>query len=143
MEAAGDAGFGVIRRTFGPASDQGSSAGAAAARAWVIPSADLSSKDEWRLVLTNPGTTNAEVSLWLLSPNGLSERLSPRVLNVAPGRSRAVGADFTEAAKAGAVVAIAKGGTFVPLATSYTSGGGYAAAVGVRIPERWIPSDLR
>jgi hypothetical protein len=109
----------------------------------VVPSADLSPSDEWRLVLANPGKDTVSVQLWLVSASGLSEKLSPRLVNVAPGRSRAVAVDFTTASRLGSVVAVASNGTFVPVATSSTGdGNGYAAAVGVAIPPRWIPAKL-
>ena len=50
---------------------------------------------------------------------------------------------FVEAARDSAVLAVAAAGTFVPAAASYSTGvdglAGYAVAVGVPIPETWIP----
>ena len=140
--AAGD-GFAAARRAVGATGeDDGSTAGASAPKAaWVIPSAAVSLKDEWRLVLSNTGREPAIVKLWLLSAAGLSEKLSPRVVTVSPGRTRTVAEDFTFAARAGSVVAVSSDGTFVPLAASYTAGGGgFATAVGVPIPPRFVPA---
>jgi hypothetical protein len=133
-------GVASARRSFGPGGDQGSTSGAAPAAAWAIAAGTFSSKDEWRLVLTNPGVTQAVVKLWLVSAGGISEKLSPRSITISPGRTRPVAADFTLAARLGSVIAVATDGTFVPLAASYTgTGSGYATAVGVPIPPRWVP----
>ncbi|MFN2544832.1 MAG: DUF5719 family protein [Actinomycetota bacterium] len=141
VDATTDAGLAVARRTFGPGADQGSTAGAAPSAAWVVASAAVSPKDGWRLMLANPGSETASVTLWLVSAAGLSEKLSPRLVNVGAGESRLVAEDFTAGARLGSVVAVATSGTFVPLAASSTGdGAGYATAVGVPIPGRWIPA---
>jgi hypothetical protein len=43
----------------------------------------------------------------------------------------------------GAVIAVAKSGTFVPMATSFSPhGAAYSVAVGEAIPPRWIPNGI-
>ena len=142
-EASGG-GIAVARRTFGPNGDEGSTAGGEPGQAWMVSSAATGSGDTWRLLLANPGRTTATVKLWLFSAAGLSGKLSPRLVRVPPGRTRAVAADFTTAARLGAILAVATTGTFVPLAASSTSDGtGYATATGVPVPSRRLEPSFR
>jgi hypothetical protein len=143
LQAARGSSFAAALRTFGPGGDEGSTTGGEPAAAWVVASGALGPKDDWRLVLANPASRPARVTLWLVSASGVARKLSPRVVVVGPRRSRLVGVDFTQGARLGAVVAVATGGTFVPLAASYTADGhGYSSALGVPIPARWIPNGM-
>ena len=128
----------------GPNGDEGSIAGAEPAPVWVVSSAATGSGDTWRLLLANPGRDTVTVKLWLFSAAGLSGKVSPRLVRVPPGRTRAVAADFTTAARLGSILVVATAGTFVPLAASSTSDGtGYATATGVPIPPRWVERSFR
>jgi hypothetical protein len=52
-----------------------------------------------------------------------------------------VPAEFNPDRPQGSVVAVADSGTFIPVEVSYSaSGAGYAVAVGVPIPDRFVPS---
>jgi Family of unknown function (DUF5719) len=144
LSATNGDGIAVARRSFGPGGDEGSTAGAAPTGAWVVSSGATGSRDTWRLVLSNPGRVTATVKLWLFSAAGLSSKLSPRLVRVPPGRTRAVAADFTTAARVGSILAVATTGTFVPLAASSTSDGtGYSTSVGVPVPTRWLDRAYR
>jgi len=133
-------GLALARRSLGPSSDAGSSAGAAAGPAWVLAAGTFSRDDGWRLDLADPGPDVALVEVWLVSPRGAAQKPSVRTLRVGAGQTRSVGSDFTAQAPLGSVVVVALRGVVVPLAASSTRGGGYATSVGVPIPGRWVPS---
>lgn len=126
------------RRTFGVVSDQGSTGGAAPATAWLILPAVAGSPSNPGLVLSNPGSEPAEVSLTYLG----SAAPAVSVL-VPPDRTVGAPAEFVEQAPDGAVIAIATSGTFVPAAASYSLGreglAAYAVALGIPIPASWLP----
>ena len=107
-----------------------------------MPAATFSKRDTWRLVLANPGSTVAVVKLWLLSTPGALAKPVVWTLRVYAGQSHLVGADFNSPAPHGSAVVLASGGSVVPLVASSTSSGGYATAVGVPIPARWVPKTL-
>ena len=136
-------GFAVVRRSLGPGSDAGSTAGAVPARAWVVPAATFSRKNTWRLVLSNPGSTVAVVKVWLLSTPGDLHRQVVRTLRVYAGQSHLVSRSFNAPAPRGAAVVTVSGASVVPLVASSTSTGGFATAVGVPIPARWVPTSPR
>jgi Family of unknown function (DUF5719) len=132
------------RRTFGVASDQGSTTGATrAGSAWIVLPAVVGSPAHPGLVLANPGDVSAEVTLSAL-PAG--DRPGPESVTVEVPAGRTVQAPkaFVEAAPFSAVVATATSGTFVPAAASYSLGregyATYAVAIGVPVPQGWVAS---
>jgi hypothetical protein len=133
-------GIAAARRTYGVASDQASTGGAAPAAAWVIlPTVDASPSHPG-LVLANPAREPAEVTLRYLAP----ATAEPIRLTIPPMRTVTAPRGFVEAAPAGAVVATASGGTFVPASASYSHGregfATYAVALGIPVPSGWIPA---
>ncbi|HZD16868.1 MAG TPA: hypothetical protein VE669_01880, partial [Actinomycetota bacterium] len=138
--AAHGPGLAPARRTYGVASDQGSTAGATPAAAWVVLPTVLGSPSHPGLVLANPGPETAEVTLTHLG-SGSAE---PVVVTVPPGRTATAPKAFVQAAPEGAVLAVASMGTFVPAAASYSLGregfATYAVALGVPIPAAWRPA---
>ena len=110
----------AVRRTFGVVSDQGSvDGGAPPASSWIVLPAVAGSPSNPGLVLTNPGTEPAVVTLGFLSPG-------PRraVTRDACRRARRVEApeEFLAGRPRGRVLAKATSGTFVPAAASYSLG---------------------
>jgi hypothetical protein len=144
-EASGGAGIAAARRTFGVASDQGSTTGASdPAFAWVVLPAVAGSPSHPGLVLSNPGSQPVAVTLSFLSVADAGSLPDPITVDVPAGRTVGVPKDFLEAAPNAAVLAVADGRTFVPAAASYSLGregiAAFAVALGVPIPEAWIPS---
>jgi hypothetical protein len=138
----GDVAF--ARRTYGVASDQGSTTGVPeAAAAWVVLPTVVGSPARPGLVLANPGEEAAEVTLSVLS-SGDQPVPKPVTVTVPPGRTVQAPKAFVEAAPLSAILATATGGTFVPAGASYSLGregiATYAVAVGVRIPDAWLPA---
>lgn len=132
-------GVAAARRTFGVESDQASTAGAVPGQAWLVLPAVLGSPSHPKLVLSNPGTEPAVVTLSYLAPAS-----APSVtVTVPPHRTVGAPREFVEAGPRGAVLAVATGGTFVPAAASYSLGregfATYAVALGVPIPDPWVP----
>jgi hypothetical protein len=127
------------RRTYGVVSDQGSSEGAVPAAAWLVLPAVAGSPSNPGLVLSNPGSGPAEVTLSYLGS------ASPAVSVLVPAnRTISAPAEFVEQEPEGAVIAIATSGTFVPAAASYSLGreglAAYAVALGIPIPASWLPA---
>jgi Family of unknown function (DUF5719) len=136
VQASGDVAAG--RRSFGLQGDQGSTAGVTApAGAWVVSSPGASGADQVRLYLTNPGRRNVRVELFTLTPDGTGP--GPiQTVDVAAGTTAQLVTDAV--APPSSVIALSAGGTFVPVEASYSRhGAGYAVAVGVPIPSRWMP----
>jgi hypothetical protein len=133
-------GIAAARRTYGVASDQAATTGAAPAAAWVVLSSVSGSPSHPGLVLANPGTEPAEVTLTYLAP----APAAPVTITVPPMRTVTAPREFVEGAPSGAVVAVAGSGTFVPASASYSRGregfATYAVALGIPIPEGWIPA---
>ncbi len=124
----------AARRTFGVVSDQGSTEGAAPSASWVILPVVVGSPSHPGLVLANPGSEPAVVTLSYLG----EESTQTVTLTVPPGRTLAVPEDFLQIAPESPVVAVASSGTVVAGAASYSLGregfATYAVAVGIPIP---------
>jgi hypothetical protein len=92
------------------------------------------------LVLANPGTAPAEVTLTVLAP-GVA---TPVTVTVPPRSTVLAPQAFVEAASEVAVLAVAGSGTFVPGAVSSSLGreglATYAAALGIPVPDGWVPA---
>ncbi len=132
-------GLAASRRTFGQTSDQAASNGAAPGTAWLVLPAVAGAPSHPGLVLSNPGSEAAEVTLTYLGAAG------PEVsISVPAGRTATAPAEFVQAAPQGAVIAVASSGTFVPAAASYSLGregfASYAVALGIPIPDDWLPA---
>lgn len=139
------AGVAGARRTFGVASDQGSTTGASApAAAWVVLPAIAGSPAHPGLVIANPGSEPVRVTLSFLPGPETGSPPGPVTVTVPAGRTVGAPKDFLEAAPNAAVLAVADAGTFVPAASSYSLGregiATFAVALGVPIPEAWIPA---
>jgi Family of unknown function (DUF5719) len=136
-------GVAADRRTFGISSDQASTIGAGAPAAdWVVLPAVAGSPNRPGLVLANPSDTAVEVRLAFL-PSGDRAVPSSVTVRIPAGRSAHAPADWLASAPNAAVLATATAGTFVPAAASYSLGregvAAYAVALGVRIPDAWVP----
>jgi len=143
---AGPAGFGVaaVRRTFGVSSDQGATAGSTKPTAfWVVLPAVAGAPYNPRLFLANPGADPIDVTLSLLPSEVGAAVPAPILITVPAGRTVSVPGEFLDGQPPGAVLAVAAGGTFVPVAASYSLGregfATYAVAIGVPIPHFWMP----
>lgn len=127
----------AARRTFGRVSDQGATAGASPAPAWVILPAVAGTPSHPAIAVANPGPEPAEITFTRLATG------EEATLTVAPRRTRTVPKEFLEADPEAVVIAIATSGTFVPASASYSLGregfATYAVALGIPIPERWMP----
>ena len=125
----------AVRRTFGVVSDQASVTGARPASSWIVLPAVAGEPSNPGLVLTNPGTEPAIVTLRFLSP-GPAEQIS---VTVPPGSTVEAPEQFLQIAPDTGVWAEAASGTFIPAAASYSLGhegfATYAVALGVPIPE--------
>lgn len=128
---ASGSGVAAVRRTFGVASDQAGVTGAAPTQAWIVLPAVAGSPSAPGLVLANPGTEPAVVTLRYLSPGPADEV----TVTVAPGTTLQAPQAFVRLAPDVAVVAVATSGTFVAAAASYSLGregiATYAVALGV------------
>jgi hypothetical protein len=137
-------GVAVARRTFGVVSDQGSTIGAVPSAAWVILPTVAGSPNHPGLVLANPGTEPAKLTLTYLPGLEAGSIPGPVTVTVPPGRAIQGPSDFIVAAPESAILAIASSGTFVPAGASYSLGregsAAYAVALGVPIPQAWVPS---
>jgi hypothetical protein len=127
------------RRTFGVVSDQASSNGAVPGAAWLILPTVAGSPSHPGLVLANPGSVPAEVTL-----SAIGSASTPITITIPANRTVSAPADFLEAAPEGAVLAIAASGTFVPASASYSFGregsATYAVAIGIPMPPGWGPT---
>ena len=135
----------VGRRTFGVASDQASTVGASApATAWIVLPTVAGTPNHPGIVLTNPGDVSSSVTLSVLpATGGTAVPPEPVTVEVPPGRTVTAPGAFAEAAPRGAVLVVASEGTVVAAGASYSLGregyATYAVALGVPIPDAWIP----
>jgi Family of unknown function (DUF5719) len=135
---------GLALRTLGVNGDQGATVGAsAAASAWVVLPAVAGPPANPGLVLANPGTDPAVVTLSYL-PSGGGPVPAPVTVTVQPGRTSAAPKGFVTARPFSGILARATSGTFVAEASSYSLGqngiASYATSLGVPLPTAWIPS---
>jgi hypothetical protein len=134
-----DPGVAAIRRTFGSVSDQGSTIGGAPAAAWIVLPAVGGDPNHPGLAIANAGDTDAQVELTAI---GSGEDPVPMTI---PARSSALAPrGFVTAHPDEAVLVLASQGAVVPSAVSYSRGregfATYAVALGIPIPEGWVPS---
>jgi uncharacterized protein DUF5719 len=133
-------GVAAARRTYGVVSDQGSTSGAVPASAWVVLPAVLGSPSHPGLAFANPGTEPVELTVSHLAP----AEADPVTFTIPAHRTAIAPRAFLDAAPDAAVLAVASDGTFVPAAASYSRGregfATYAVALGIEIPEGWIPA---
>jgi hypothetical protein len=134
LEVSGDR-TAAVRRTFGTVSDQGAVTGAEPASSWVVLPTVAGSPSHPGLVLANPGTEPAEVTLSFLSP-GPDQQVT---VSVPPLSTAEAPQRFLNVAPEVGVVARATSGTFVPASASYSLGiegyAGYAVALGIPIAQ--------
>jgi hypothetical protein len=125
----------AVRRTFGVVSDQASVTGAQPASSWIVLPAVAGEPSNPGLVLANPGTEPAVVTLSFLAP-GPAEQVT---VTVPAGSTVAASEGFLQAAPEAGVSATATSGTFIPAAASYSLGqegfATYAVALGIPIPQ--------
>ncbi len=130
-------GVAAARRTYGVVADQASTPGAIPAAAWIVLPAVAGSPSVPNLALANPGSEAAEVEITYLAPAEGSI-----VITIPPGRTATPPVEFREIAPDAAVSVIARRGTFVPAAASYSLGreglATYAVALGIAIPDAWV-----
>lgn len=137
-------GTAAARRTFGVASDQGSTVAAAAPHpAWVLLPAVAGRPSKPGLVLANPGEEPAKVTLSFLTA-GIEPAPAPIQVSVPAGRSVSAPRDFLALKPRSAVLAVASSGTFVPAFASYSLGregvAAFAVSLGVPVPAAWVPT---
>jgi hypothetical protein len=124
----------AVRRTFGSVSDQAAVTGARPAASWLVLPTVAGSPSNPGLVLANPGSEPAEVTLAFLSP-GPVERVT---VTVPPQSTVKAPEGFLRVAPEAGVSATASSGTFVPASASYSLGvegfAAYAVALGVPVP---------
>jgi hypothetical protein len=132
VEAEGP-GLAAARRTFGVVSDQGSTTGAEPAASWLVLPAVAGSPSHPGLVLANPGTEPAVVTL-----SYLGAETATVTLTVPPRRTLAAPEEFLQVAPESPVLAVASSGTVVAGAASYSLGregfATYAVALGIPMP---------
>lgn len=139
-------GVAFARRTFGVVADQGSTTGATEpARAWILLPSVIGEPAHPQIALTNPGPSPISVTLRTL-PAEEGAALSRATVRVPAGATVLAPRGFVAQAAGGGVLAVSEGGTFVPVSASYALGregwATYAVAVGVPVPERWIPDGV-
>lgn len=143
LTARGD-GVAVARRTFGVATDQGGTLGAVPSAAWIVLPTVVGAPNHPGLVLANPGPGPAEVTLTYLPGLEAGSAPGPVTVTIPPGRAIQGPKEFVGASPGSAILAIASSGTFVPAGASYSLGregfATYAVAIGVPIPDAWVPS---
>jgi hypothetical protein len=137
-------GVAFARRTFGVVADQGSTAGAAeAGTAWVLVPSVIGQPSHPRIALANPGEVPASVVLSVLPVEGVAAP-PPVTVRIPPGATVLAPKGFTAQAATSSVLAVAQVGTFVPVSASYALGregwATYAVALGVRLPDGWVPA---
>ena len=124
-------GVAAVRRTFGVASDQAAVTSGVPAPSWIVPPAVAGSPNVPGLVLSNPGTEPAIVTLRFLSPGPADET----TVTVAPGTTVQAPQAFVRAAPEAAVLATASSERSSPAAASYSLGregvATYAVALGI------------
>ena len=107
----------------------------------MIQAGTAAPSGKWAVSFANPGTAPVEVRLSLIDGGGPVSKPPPMTVTIPAGRTTLVGPGFTRGAPQGAIVAIASSGTFVPLATSFTSDErSYAVSMGEPIPAHWVPA---
>ena len=125
----------AVRRTFGVVSDQASVTGAQPASSWIVLPAVAGEPSNPGLVLANPGTEPAVITLSFLAP-GPAEQVT---ITVPAGSTVAAPEGFLQAAPEAGVSATATSGTFIPATASYSLGqegfATYAVALGIPIPQ--------
>jgi hypothetical protein len=125
----------AVRRTFGTVSDQAAVTGAEPASSWVVLPTVAGSPSNPGLVLANPGTEPAEVTLSFLAP-GPDQQIT---VTVPPGSTEEAPESFLRVAPEVGVLARATSGTFVPASASYSLGvegfAAFAVALGIRVPD--------
>jgi hypothetical protein len=123
----------AVRRTYGVVSDQASTGGAEPAADWLVLPTAAGSPSNPGLVLANPGTEPAVVTLSYLSP-GPAETVE---VTIPPGSAVQAPKAFRVLDPQAAVIARASAGTFVPASVSYSLGregfATFAAALGIPI----------
>jgi len=131
----GDASGGVVavRRTFGVSGDQGATAGAAApAESWVVLPAVADPPYDVRLLISNPGSVDANVRISLLGEEGVGPVTT---ITVAAHRTALVPTEFTNGDPLDAMYVVATQGAVVPVVAGYSSEmAGYAVSAGVPTP---------
>lgn len=137
-------GVAFARRTFGVVADQGSTTGASQpGAAWVLTPSVIGQPSHPQIVLANPGAEPASVTLSVLPVEGASAP-PPVTVGIPPGGTVLAPKGFTAQAATSSVLAVASTGTFVPVSASYALGregyATYAVAVGVRLPDGWVPA---
>ena len=124
----------AVRRTFGVVSDQASVTGAQPASSWIVLPAVAGEPSNPGLVLANPGTEPAVVTLSFLAPGPVDQV----TVTVPAGSTVAAPKAFLQAAPEAGVSAVATSGTFIPASASYALGhegfATYAVALGIPIP---------
>lgn len=123
----------VARRSFSEQGDDGATTGVLPATSWVVlPAVTQTGPFEPRLVIANPGTQPADVSLRVLPENESKGGLTLPSAVVAPGTTEAI--ELPEDAVHSAVVVTAD----VPVASGIVGysddGRGYAVSAGVPMP---------
>jgi hypothetical protein len=125
----------AVRRTFGVISDQAAATGASPASSWIVLPAVAGEPSNPGLVLANPGTEAAVVTLSFLAP-GPADQVT---VTVPAGSTVAVPEGFLQVAPEAGVSATATSGTFIPASASYSLGhegfATYAVALGIPIPQ--------
>lgn len=124
----------AVRRTFGTASDQAAVTGAEPSAAWVVLPAVAGDPSNPGLVLSNPGSEPAVITLRYLAP-GPADEVS---VTVEPGSTVQAPEAFLRLAPEVGVLAEASSGTFIPASASYSLGpegvATYAVALGIAVP---------
>ncbi|MEX0832707.1 MAG: DUF5719 family protein [Actinomycetota bacterium] len=138
IDVRGQAGFGVAaaRRSFSGQGDRGATSGVAApASDWLVLPAGLKGPLEPRLVISNPGEEEAEVTVTLLGESGPLQDPGPETFRVGPGRTAVLPSKITEKApRAAALVEASSGEVVASFATYSANRNGYAVSAGLPIP---------
>jgi hypothetical protein len=136
-------GAAVVRRTYGPVSDQAATGPGVPSPAWVLLPAIAGRPSHAGVVVANPGADAVEIELSYL-PSGSEPTPEPITMRVPGLRAVAIPSEFVQARPLGAILAVSTDGTFVPVAASTSLGrdgyAGYATSLGVPIPHAWVPS---
>jgi hypothetical protein len=137
------AGSAVVRRTYGESSDSAATGPGEPVGAWVLFPVLGGPPYHPGAVIANPGSNAIDVRLSYL-PSGTEPPPGPITVHVPALRTVAVPSAFMQARPLAAILAVSTDGTFVPAEASYSLGlkgyAAYAVALGVPIPEPWVPS---
>ena len=124
----------AIRRTYGVVSDQATVTGAEPAAGWIVLPAVAGAPALPGLVLANPGSEPAVITLSYLLPGPVTTVQ----VTVPPGSTVQAPREFRLLAPEVGVLAEASSGTFVPAAVSYSLGreglAAFAASLGIPLP---------